>query len=346
MENIKEKTKKLKEFITLLDNLENKFDFRTYDNLIASVKKYIFDIFKNNHVFIYLLNEINEPGTLKEVKKVRNIIELIVTSIEHSNLSKYIIENLIPELTNLLRQADLFIESKSINRNKFGIWESDIKDYLKKHNFKPNYYENFLRISQNSNNPLQVKVVIYKRRLLKNILTGLLEEGENLLKINNKTNYKINNSEVIKTIRCPITGSTICTHNIKEKKNQLFLAYNYKNKEIEEIIEKEIIPLIKENSLDPIRAKDEIVNYDFMCKICRQIKESRYLLADISENNLSVGFELGIAVGLQKITMIIANKNSPEIGDLKRTDSIRYSLDNVDKLKSDFANMLKNLIKY
>lgn len=56
-----------------------------------------------------------------------------------------------------------------------------------------------------------------------------------------------------------------------------------------------------------------------------------------------MGFELGIAVGLQKVTMLIANENSKEVGDLKRTEAIRYS-DDMDKLKRDFSEMLKNVI--
>ena len=82
-----------------------------------------------------------------------------------------------------------------------------------------------------------------------------------------------------------------------------------------------------------------------MCKICQQIQESKYLLADMTDNNFNVGLELGIAIGFQKITMLIANENSKEIGDLKRTDSIRYNSENVEKLKTDFSNMLANIIK-
>jgi len=82
-----------------------------------------------------------------------------------------------------------------------------------------------------------------------------------------------------------------------------------------------------------------------MCKICEQIQESRFLLADISEDNLNVGLELGIAIGLQKTTMVMANEEFKEIGDLKRTDSIRYNFENVDKLKSDFSNMIVNILK-
>jgi uncharacterized protein (TIGR02391 family) len=182
--------KKIEEFIKLLNKLENKFDSNAYSNLVNSIRKYILNNFKDNQAFIYLLNTISETGTIKEVKKVRRILEIILTSINNVNLSKYIIENLIPELTNLLIKGDLFIESKSINRNKFEIWESDIRDYLERYNFKPPYYENFIRISQNSNNPLQVEAVIYKRRILENIFNGLLEEGENLLKINKEGTFE------------------------------------------------------------------------------------------------------------------------------------------------------------
>jgi len=77
-----------------------------------------------------------------------------------------------------------------------------------------------------------------------------------------------------KSIRCFITGTTTCTKDIKEKDDQLFLAYDYKNNEVEGIIDKEIIPLIRKYGLNPIKAKDKKVNFDFMCKICELIQES------------------------------------------------------------------------
>ena len=64
----------------------------------------------------------------------------------------------------------------------------------------------------------------------------------------------------IKNLKCFITGSNICTKKIEEKDDQIFLVYDYKNKEVDEIIENEIIPTIIENNLKPIRAKDKIVN--------------------------------------------------------------------------------------
>lgn len=188
--------------------------------------------------------------------------------------------------------------------------------------------------------------IIRDRDSLISDLKRKLEMKKSELTVNESESRAIKEEKVSirKSIRCFITGSDKCTKDILEKENQIFLAYDYKNEKLDKMIESVVIPRIKESGLIPIRAKDKIVNYDFMCKICKQIQESRYLLADISEDNLNVGLELGIAIGLQKTTMIMTNEKSKEIGDLKRTDSIRYNFENVDKLKSDFSNMIRNVI--
>lgn len=49
---------------------------------------------------------------------------------------------------------------------------------------------------------------------------------------------------------------------------------------------------------------------DFVCKICKAIQESRVVVADITGGNPNVFFELGLAVGLGKPTILIYDENA------------------------------------
>lgn len=102
---------------------------------------------------------------------------------------------------------------------------------------------------------------------------------------------------------------------------------------------------LKEFGLKPIIAKDVKVNYDFMCKICKLIQESKYFIADITGLNFNVGFELGIAVGIGRDSIIIADKSAKEASDLKRNEAIKYSLENTESFKHDLVEMIKNVIE-
>lgn len=183
------------------------------------------------------------------------------------------------------------------------------------------------------------------------LFTTYMWNGKNLQEIENNEEMEknISNLEAVsfqkKSMECFLIGTKICNKDIEEKNNGVFIAYDYRNKETESIIiEKGINPVFKDFGLEPIIAKEFKVNYDFMCKICKLIQESKYFLADISDfNNFNVGFELGIAVGIGKDTIIIANENSMEASDLKRTEAIKYNYRDIKKFKSDLSKMLKNI---
>lgn len=172
--------------------------------------------------------------------------------------------------------------------------------------------------------------------------------GEQFIKVDQSLDIEnlsslINENITKKFMRCFLIGTKKCSKNIKENESWVFLAYDYNNIEIEKIIENGVNPTLEKNNLEPKIAKKFKVNYDFMCKICQLIQESKYFIADVSDRNFNVGFELGIAVGLGKDTIIIANKNSKETSDLKRTEAIKYS-ENIEKFQKDLNDMLKHVM--
>ena len=47
-------------------------------------------------------------------------------------------------------------------------------------------------------------------------------------------------------MKCYLTGNKVCNLGIEEKRNQIFIAYNYKYKNVERVIEDIIIPALDE----------------------------------------------------------------------------------------------------
>jgi hypothetical protein len=151
--------------------------------------------------------------------------------------------------------------------------------------------------------------------------------------------------EQFRSFKCFLTGAFTCNQEITPNQKGVFLAYEYNNRNIDKVIENYVKPVLADHQLEPIIAGEKKFNYDFMCKICKLIQESRYFIADITGLNFNVGFELGIASGLGKDTIIIADEASEESSDLKRTEAIRYKKNNLDSFRNQLSEMIMNIIE-
>ena len=143
-------------------------------------------------------------------------------------------------------------------------------------------------------------------------------------------------------MKCYLTGHKVCNLDIKEKPDQIFIAYNYKYKNVETTIEEAIIPSLNNLKLNYKIAKLEIRTKDFFCKICELIQESKYFLANLTNPTFNVGLELGLALGLDKSIILIASKRTKLPSDLVRQEVIFYNKD-MGKLKQDFIKCFKNV---
>jgi hypothetical protein len=143
-------------------------------------------------------------------------------------------------------------------------------------------------------------------------------------------------------MKCYLTGNKVCNLNIKEKPDQIFIAYNYKYKNVEKSVEEVIIPALNQLNIEYKIAKLEIRTKDFFCKICELIQQSRLFLANLTNPTFNVGLELGLALGLDKEVILIASTRTKLPSDLIRQEVIFYSKD-MDKLKNDFIKCIKNL---
>jgi hypothetical protein len=143
-------------------------------------------------------------------------------------------------------------------------------------------------------------------------------------------------------MKCYLTGHKVCNLTLKEKQDQIFIAYNYKYKNVEKTIEEAIIPALNQLNIKYKIAKLEIRTKDFFCKICELIQQSKYFLANLTNPTFNVGLELGLALGLDKEVILIASKRTKLPSDLVRQEVIFYSK-NLNKLKEDFISCINNL---
>lgn len=72
------------------------------------------------------------------------------------------------------------------------------------------------------------------------------------------------------------------------------------------------------------RADEEPKNIDLMCKICEGLQSSRYAVLNISGWNANVPFELGLAYGLGRETLIVKDRQSRVPTDLKGIEYFEY----------------------
>lgn len=86
------------------------------------------------------------------------------------------------------------------------------------------------------------------------------------------------------------------------------------------------------------RADEIFHTHDIMCRgICKPIQESSYIVADMTNKNANVFFELGLAYGFEKNVLLIANSIDDIPFDLRGMRSIIYN--------GQIVTLRENLIK-
>lgn len=362
MEKILLKLSSLKEFLIKLKKIKEKPNQEAYLESTKNIEFYLKDLFNLNPELFYIFKyrKITDNLTVDidfAINRLSLIIELIEKIAENKDIYEEV-SGLRDEIVKLLKDSDNFNIRKP-DIIDYELWVNDLQNFFKLNRFTLSFQTDFIRITSKEYKQLrtfdgrdnldvsfpQITSNIENiRELLVEIIITLIKHGAKIIKESVlPTQINVSQSTKNTSIKCFIIGTPCCTKKITEKDNLIFLAYNYNNKKIEKVIDEDIKPILTEKKLIPKIAKDLKVNYDFMCKICQLIQESKYFLADISDQNFNVGFELGIAVGLGKNTILMADIDSKEVSDLKRTEVIRYNYD-LDKLKQDFSDMLKNIM--
>jgi hypothetical protein len=85
-------------------------------------------------------------------------------------------------------------------------------------------------------------------------------------------------------------------------KPRVFLAYPFKYPKIEETVRSAI-----EEYADVVVAKDEVFGSHILEKILRQMNEADVCLFDLTDSNVNVVLELGIAIGRGATYCVLRN---------------------------------------
>jgi hypothetical protein len=122
---------------------------------------------------------------------------------------------------------------------------------------------------------------------------------------------------------CFKVGVTGCPKQVQLDPQQVFVGMPLRD-EFEDAYEYGIRRPLEELGLTVWRADEELKNIDLMCKICEGLQSSRYAVLNISGWNANVLFELGLAYGLGRETLIIKDRESQVPTDLKGIEYFEY----------------------
>lgn len=118
---------------------------------------------------------------------------------------------------------------------------------------------------------------------------------------------------------------THCPHEIRENHYKFFVGMPFAEK-YKDSYEYGIRMMLNTHGIDNIfKADEKFDRVDIMCKICRAIQESEYVIINITDQNPNVMFELGLAYGLNKYVFLIKDCTTPVVSDLKGLEYIEYS---------------------
>jgi hypothetical protein len=122
---------------------------------------------------------------------------------------------------------------------------------------------------------------------------------------------------------CFKVGVAGCPKQVQLDSQQVFVGMPFRA-EFEDAYEYGIRRPLDELGLRVWRADQEPKNIDLMCKICEGLQSSRYAVLNISGWNANVLFELGLAYGLGRETLIIKDRKSQVPADLRGIEYFEY----------------------
>ena len=130
-----------------------------------------------------------------------------------------------------------------------------------------------------------------------------------------------------------------CPHDINSRKYLFFVGMPF-DSQYADSYQYGIKEMLRQHGVDTeskvFKADEQYSNVDILCKICKAIQESQYVIINISGQNPNVMFELGLAYGLNKTVFLIKDARSTEISDLKGLEYTQYSN------AGDLANQLQD----
>jgi hypothetical protein len=124
-------------------------------------------------------------------------------------------------------------------------------------------------------------------------------------------------------IRCFKTGSP-CTVDVQEKPRSIFVIMPFAEA-FDDVYELGIKASVEVLGWGCQRADEVIHNRDIMCKVCQGIRQARFVIADLTDRNANVFYELGMAHALEKDVILLAQDVGDVPFDLRQMNIIEYA---------------------
>jgi hypothetical protein len=178
--------------------------------------------------------------------------------------------------------------------------------------------------------------------------TDLTQVFENLEKLN-MPKLKLNDLKILKkqklipeNTNAPEKQPEFDQTEIKQDDKLCFIIMPFTDK-LNPIYESIIRPVIKDLKLKSLRADEIFTSKPIVDDIWESIKKAKFLIADLTDRNANVFYELGLAHALNKDVILLTQDIDDVPFDLRHYRIIVYqdSISGADKLKStlkDFIN--------
>jgi nucleoside 2-deoxyribosyltransferase len=130
---------------------------------------------------------------------------------------------------------------------------------------------------------------------------------------------------------------SLCPKEAKLSPRSVFVATPF-SVDFQDSYKYAVRPALEEMGFNAWKADEHLGNIDIMCKMCQAIQECSYVVANISDWNANVLFEIGLAYGIGKKVIMVKNKtrsiDERQFERLERTriaefvGTVKYALGN------------------
>ncbi|NOU17617.1 MAG: tetratricopeptide repeat protein [Bacteroidales bacterium] len=145
-------------------------------------------------------------------------------------------------------------------------------------------------------------------------------------------------------MKCSIVGGK-CQHNIGKKDKFIFVIMPFKDEfnNVYDSIER----AAKDIGYDCEKANEKYTENSIWCdRICKNIQKAQYVIADTTEKNPNVFYELGFAQALDNTHPIIITQNVKDVPfDIAPINLIEYKVNNLKELRLKIKDAIETIAK-
>jgi hypothetical protein len=128
-------------------------------------------------------------------------------------------------------------------------------------------------------------------------------------------------------------------------KPEAFIIMPYKDP-YENVYKKAILTVLKDSGFEPVRADEAKRSTPFSLDIEAMLRSSDLVIAEVSDSNLNVYYELGLANALKKEIILLSHDPSTLPSDTKHVRHLVYDVNKLNELKITFKEWVEKSRAY